>query len=336
MIPSLKKSFGSLIENVTENIGLSKIQKMLNSQFSDTLDNVLQDRKNDSANSNFSLNDKEDIIKGYLIKNVSLATATSFVPGPAGMLAGIPGIITSMANKMKCTYDIACVYGKEDLLVKDLLIDVPLQSMGVPAGLASKQNLDKIQELDQKAITEKIKALTLSLAKKKIKGSLGGFIPGMSTVFAIAQAKMEMAKTAETASSFFDPEAVIMDPILDPTLAIGDIQSEKIKALVNLLTLDSKATPEEIHFITPIIENSELSNEEKENYKNALGTSATDYTVNYSMLLNSGMTEDLIVDLAVLTKRDGEIGPRELEYVKFVADQLVINESIFNQVLYDA
>ena len=109
-------------------------------------------------------------------------------------------------------------------------------------------------------------------------------LPGMSTIFAITQAKMETAKVVATATEFFDPEESIEDPCIDDSISDEAKEEEQIKILINLMTLDSRATQEEIKFITPIIKNSSITRIKKQEYLGALKDSATDYVVDYELL----------------------------------------------------
>ena len=160
MISDLLHKITTYFKKSAQKVGLGKIQKLLEGKMSAVLDLVLSDRRNDKENKKFTKADTEKILNEYMIKNVSIATATSFIPGPAGMIAAVPSMLNSLSNQMKSTYDIACAYGKESLVVKDLLIDIPLpMSMGIPAGLASRQQLVEIAEGDANIIAEKIKGL---------------------------------------------------------------------------------------------------------------------------------------------------------------------------------
>ena len=234
-----------------------------------------------------------------MVKNVAIATATSIIPGPAGMIAAGPGMLNSMSNQMKATYDVACIHGKEDKVVKDLLIDIPLQSMGVPAGLSKIQELNELKEGEAEIIKQKIKGLGTIYAKKKMKRALTSLVPGLSTIFAITQAKMETAKVFATANSFFDPNEISEDQVLDLEISESQKEEEKIKILVNLMTLDSQTTPEELFFIQPLINKSNLSKNKKVHYLSSLGSSATDYAINFDLLKKSGDSKEVAMDLAI-------------------------------------
>jgi len=168
MANSLFNKIKGYTKSVSETIGLGQVEKILESKFGKILNTVLSERKADTENSKLSKNDTRDIINSYLKQNVILATATNFIPGPAGMLASVSNTVASLANQMKCTYDIACAYGKENMVVKDLLLDIPLQSMGIPTCLAKIQNLKTLEEGVSDIISAKIKGLGKVVIHKKL------------------------------------------------------------------------------------------------------------------------------------------------------------------------
>ena len=332
MLDKLRKGLGGILEAGSKIVGFGKIQELLERKFAAVLDLVLNERKKDTKNSGFTPKDTKSIMEGYIKQNIVLASVTSFIPGPAGLLTSVPGMVASLANQMRCSYDIACAYGKEDMVIKDLLIDIPLEAMGIPTGLHKLQNIKDLKQGAENIISEKLRGLGQVLITKKLKGAMTSLLPGMGTVVAIIQAKLETAKVAATSITFFDPDQILEELVIDDSIAVAEIQEERIKALVNLMTLDSRATTEEINFLAPLIEKSELSESKKEGFSLSLTSAVTDYEVDYGLLKKSGASEDLVVDLAVLTKRDGEIGPRELEYVKTVAKKLNINPIVYEKL----
>lgn len=333
MFNKLKNVVDTVVDKAGDLISIDKIEDMLSSKFSDLVSSVLDERREDKDNSSIQQENINEVVHQYVIKNVAVATATSFIPGPAGLLASIPNLVVSVGNQMRSVYDISCAYDKETIMNKDLLLDIPLHSMGIPSGLAGLQEAKELMESPQEVLTQKATGLGKVLVVKKLKKSLTGIVPGMGTVVAIVQAKMETAKIAASSIAFFDPSEVISDPIIDTSIPESDIELERIKSLINLMTLDSKASPKEEKFVLPIIEASSLEIDIKKEFIGALKSSKTDYTVDYEIIFRSGTGEDMVADLAVLTKRDGKIGPRELEYVKFAAEKLDIHPLIYTQLL---
>ena len=166
---TIKGKIGGALGSVSKLVGLGKIQSILENKFSDLVENVFEERKKDNDNAMLTKDDIPNVIDGYLVKNIAVATASSFIPGPAGMLAAIPNMIVSLGNQMRSIYDISCAYGKEDFINKDILLDIPLHAMGIPTGLAKLQDADNLMDSDSGALAEKAKGLVKVLVTKRLK-----------------------------------------------------------------------------------------------------------------------------------------------------------------------
>ena len=108
---------------------------------------------------------------------------------------------------------------------------------------------------------------------------------------------------------------------------------EKLKLLINLLTIDGKTADEEVSFITPIIQNSTMRLAKKEAYMDAIWQPFSDYKIDFDLIKKSGDRDEALVDLVVLAKRDQVVVPRELEYVQYAAKQLNIDDKVYQKVL---
>jgi len=333
MFTKLKNTISNSLKNPIDGIGLGIIQKALEERLERTVEEVFSERKTDLLNSNLSPLDQEKILKEYLLKNVAVASASSFIPGPAGILASVPTMMNSLVNQMKATYDISCAYGKEEKMIKDLFLDIPLQSMGISTGLAQRQNLEDFSDLENNQIKDKIIAFGKEYAKKKIKGSVTKSVPGLGTIFAIAEAKMETEKTIKTATSFFDPTQVIINPAKPDASKEDQAQEEKVKVLINLMTIDNMISPEETSCISKIIENSSLSDDKKSEYQSMLTNPSTCYDTNHNLIKEAGLGESTVLDMVVVAQRDKTIVIPEKEYIQEIASHLGIEASVYNNIL---
>ena len=333
MIKNIGSVINKAVSTVTDNVGLAAIQKALQNQLNDTIESVFLDRQNDPINSHFNPVDENKILEEYLTKNIAIATASSFIPGPAGVLAAVPSMVTTISNQMKASYDIACAYGKESLVIKDLLIDIPLQSMGVPTGLAYIQEAKTLMESSEDESQTKIIGFMKVYVQKKLKRAITRSIPGMSTTFAIAEAKLDTEKTIATASSFFDDNKTIIDPMPPQQEKLSQAEYERLKSLINLMTIDSTSSENEQAYIMPLIDNSELSDELKSSLKESIDPSLPRDEVDYEVISDAGIQEQLILDMVVLTKRDDKIVSSEIDYVKKTAEELHIDHQLYQSLL---
>lgn len=331
MINSIKNRIYVTIKKTSDKAGLAKLQTLLQDQLENTLDNVLSNRRADTENTDYSPADLQKITDKYMRMNVAIATASSFVPGPAGIITAVPSMINSINNQLKASYDIACAHGKETAIDTDILLNVMLQSRGVPTGISNLNQINKLGSAS--AISDQVVGLSQVVARKKIKSALTSMIPGLSTVFAVIEAKKETMKVVTTSCTFYDPTDVIETTSTTFQFSEEDLYEEKLKLLINLLTIDGKAAPEEVSFITPLIKNSTLSVDKKEIFSEALWKPYSDYNIDFELIRQSGDADEAMVDLAVLTKRDKVIAPEELEYVQFAAKELNIDDMVYQKIL---
>lgn len=331
MIKGFKNQIQNIVKKTTDKAGLNKLQIMLFDQLNGTIDKVLSNRKADPENSNYSPEDLQKITNKYMKLNVAIATASSFIPGPAGIITAIPSMISSMSNQLKASYDIACAHDKESALGTDVLLNVMLQSRGVPTGITDLSQVTKTASAS--AIRNQVMGLSEVVARKKIKSTLTGMIPGLSTIFAVVDAKKETMQVVSTSTAFYDPADMVVTTTTDLEFSEEELFEEKLKLLINLLTIDGKAAPEEVSFIEPIIHNCTLELAKKDAYLDALFKPYSDYKVDFDLIRQSGDADEAMVDLAVLTKRDKVIATEELEYVQYAAEQLQIDEIVYQRVL---
>ena len=118
---------------------LDAFQEKLSEEIFQVLNNVFETQRLRPDNSKLTKEDVQKIIEDYTQLNQAIAVASSFAPGPLGIMAAAPEMILTISNQMKMIYDLGCCFGKEHFLNKDLLIDVPLQAAGVFTNLSEIQ-----------------------------------------------------------------------------------------------------------------------------------------------------------------------------------------------------
>jgi len=320
MFQAIKNRIYIITTKSAEKSGLLKIQGLLEEELGTIVQKVLKDRRANIENSNYSTTDLEKITNQYMKINVALATASSFVPGPAGLITAVPIMLNTMGNQMKASYDLACAHDKENFMDQDILLNVMLNSRGIPT--------------DTDNFTDKVTGLSKNVARKKIRSALSSMIPGLSTIFAVINAKKETMKVVTTSCSIYEsPEVLKTVTTSDFKFSEKQLFEEKLKLLINLLTVDGKTASEEVSFITPIIQNSTLSMAKKEAYTKAIWNPVTDYKIDFDLIKKSGDADETMVDLAVLSKRDKNVAKEELDYIQHAAKELGINEKVYQKVL---
>lgn len=315
---------------------LTKTVHKLGDSFFNQLESVLQDRKNDSENSHLSQDEIDSIIKDYTNQNMAIAAGAAAAPGPLGVVAMVFEVTSVVGNQLKMTYDIACAYDKEDLINRDLLIDIPLHSYGI------ETNLDKVQTLSVEEMTESgidiLKDKSTKLAKeivnKSVKKSMVKFLPIAGSILMAVWTKSNTKKVSDAAIYFFDNQKTLEPKekkSVNTDLLL--LQQLHIQTLLNLMKADSLNTEEEISFIKPIIENSELNEVIKENLIKHLETDYT-YEIDYQQF-NKAVDEKeaLLTDLIILYKRDENSHENEIKYIHQIANELGYEKDYINELL---
>ena len=315
---------------------LQKTVNKLGDSFFEQLENVLKNRKEDSENSHLTQEEIDAVIKDYTKKNMAIAAGAAAAPGPLGVVAMVFEITSVVGNQLKMTYDIACAYDKEDLINRDLLIDIPLHAYGIDTNLDKIQNLssDDIAESGLNALKEKSTTLAKEIANKSVKKSMVKFIPIAGSVMMAVWTKSNTKKVSDAAIYFFDNKKTLVtkekttqkvDPIL--------LQQLHIQILLNLMKADSLNSEEEITFIRPMIENSDLSDALKEDLTKHLETDYI-YEIDFQQFKTADdEKEALLTDMIILYKRDGEMHADEIKYIHHVGKEFGYEKEYINDLM---
>lgn len=317
---------------------LKKTVNKLGDSFFDKLESVLQDRKEDPNNSNLTQDELEKVINDYAKKNMVIAAASAAAPGPLGVVAMVFEVTSMVGNQIKMTYDIGCAFDKENIINKDLLIDIPLHAFGIETKLDEVQNLspDEIIESSVDTIKEKTTTLAKEMATKSVKKSLVKFIPIGGSVLLSIWAKSNTQKISKSAIYFFDDKKVLKTE-KKTAKKIDYLLLEKLhlQTLLNLIKADNINSEEEIAFISPMIENSNLKESEKEELKSSLATNQI-YHPNFQSFNGApDEKEALLTDLVILYKRDELLHQNEINYILKVGKELGYEETYIQDLLAD-
>lgn len=308
----------------------------LGDSFSEKLESVLEDRKNDLNNSNLSQDQIDEVIQDYAQQNMIIAASAAAAPGPLGVVAMVFEITSVVGNQLKMTYDIACAYDKEDLINRDLLMDIPLHAMGIETNLDQIQNVSPAEMLESapELLKEKATQLATEIATKSAKKSLVKFIPVAGSVLMAIWTKSNNKKVSDAAIYFFDK---------NKTLKVDKKQVERIdtllleklhlQALLNLMKADYINSEEEIEFITPMIEQSNLEEESKAELMASLNTDLV-YSIDFQAFKHApDEKEALITDLVILYKRDNITHQNEVNFIQNTGKSLGFELEYINDLL---
>ena len=254
-----------------------------------------------------------------------IAASAAAAPGPLGVVAMVFEITGVVANQLKMTYDIACAFDKEDLINRDLLIDIPLHAMGVETNLDQIQNVNPTDLLESAPELLKEKAIKLAkeIATKSAKKSLVKFMPVAGSVLMAVWTKSNTKKVGDAAIYFFDKNKTLkVDK--KQTKKVDTLLLEKLhlQALLNLMKADSLNSKEEIEFITPMIEHANLDKKDKTDLIENLKTDLI-YSIDFKpFTYTTDEKEALLTDLVILYKRDESTHQNEINFIYETGEKL--------------
>lgn len=306
---------------------VEKIIDSLGDKFSGLLELTFSERLGNDENSQLDPTQVKAVIEKYSKLNVAIAAASAAVPGPLGILSSAGEMVLVTGNQLKMIYDLGCAHGKENLLTKDLLLDIPLQSMGVSTNLDEVQNqLNSFSESPTEILQEKATEYAKVIAIKNLQKSLVKCVPVGGSLLMSVWTKKSTKKIGKVAESFLDDAATL--PHLDAKSGFQEeepkeVLVEKIKVLATLMEQNGEIKESELAFLVPIIEQAALEENESTHLLNEAKRLGSHFDIDFTALREFGDTaDDLMTDLVILAKRDGTVGPNELAYLKYVCHEL--------------
>ncbi|MBC5796147.1 TerB family tellurite resistance protein [Sphaerospermopsis sp. LEGE 00249] len=336
----------------TSNNVIQKLQNQIGEKIITSFDMVAQDRSNYFAKNPYqhqkpSIESVNLIVNGYAKSNGGISAAANLVPGPLGMLAVAPEIVTVMRNQIAMIYDVGVAYDKQQYLNKELLAGVLISSLGTGANRVIVIEASKIitKKLTPSIFKRIVHQLTGNVVKSAGKSIVSKWLPGVGSTAMGLWSAYSTKQVGNKAIQIFEKEIEILDetqslsessieytdhllPASD--LEVNNITGErlellKIKTLINLMKVDGSIEPEEKEYLKTIITNANLTVEEIKEIKNSLSAQRTE--IDYSLIAK--YPDDalgLLIDLIALAKRDGDFHITEKMYIKQVGKLMGFSE----------
>jgi uncharacterized tellurite resistance protein B-like protein len=283
----------------------------------------------------------ENIINTCSTTNGTISGISGMLPGPAGLIAIIPELKSTLENQIVMIYDIGVAHGKEEQMSKEMVLALAMQSglgsIGINA-LARQGEKILIKKASVKVFQQLAKIMGIRLTAGVIKSAVAKFVPvlgGLAIGVWVKYTTTEMGEnTAVILSKKIDiKETDQFDEYqLDPEETL-EILENKVIILMNLMKADGDSKDKEKEYIKQIIENIDFSYFTTAKLRVDLELSSQS-EVDF-LLLNKASKSDkdsLLIDMISLAKRDGEVHAKEFEYIMQVCEKLnldakfVINE----------
>lgn len=347
----------------------SKIQEKLTENLNDVFDQVITDRRKHYIENPQEVPQRKDVdalINRWANTNALVAGAAGLIPGPWGMLAAVPEIVTVVRNQTKMIFDICVALGQHRHISRELLVGILLSSMGSGTGslIAVQGGKLLVKRASLRVMQKIIAMLGGKVTQQLLKSMVGKWLPVVGAAAMAAWARYTTKKLGEEACELLSKEIVDGEELVDdgdaevtvtprasvslpnddpgplantavragtvPRDLSGRVEIAKIRALINVMLADQEAAPEEVAFIQDLIDNSELPEPDRHVLRQALAAGKRTQ-VDYGAM--SASPEDragLLFSMVALAKRDGVVHLAERLYIKQVAQQLGFSESDVN------
>ncbi len=324
-----------------------KLQAQLAEKMMGLFDAVVSERSSYFAQNPSQIFDQKSvssIINSYSVTNAGISGAASLVPGPFGMLAVIPELGVVIRNQLAMIYDIGMVYGKEDVLNKELLAGVFLTAMGASAASLLLMHGSKVlvKRVTLRVFQKAVVLLAGRITQQALKSAISKWLPGVGAAAMAAWTGYMTLQVGKKAEEILSREIELSDDtvedvpiinvsaqtIFEPTSKQATSRSSvnvampKIQTLINLMKIDGAVQPEEKEYVKTMLCNAGLTTTEMAEVSSVLSTGQK-FTVDYSAIASSpDEAVGLLIDLVALAKRDGTFHIAEKIYIKQVGKLL--------------
>lgn len=338
--------------NLESNDIAEKLQAQLAEKMMGLFDSVVSERSSyfeKNPNQVFDQKSVSSIINSYSVTNAGISGAASLVPGPFGMLAVIPELGVVIRNQLAMIYDIGMVYGKEDVLNKELLAGIFLTAMGVSAASLLLMHGSKVlvKRVTLRVFQKVVVLLAGRITQQALKSAISKWLPGVGAAAMAAWTGYMTLQVGKKAEEILSREIGLSDETVEEfstvnvaAQTVSDSISEqaaskrsenvavpKIQTLINLMKIDGAVQPEEKEYVKTMLCNASLTTAEMAGVSSVLSTGQK-FNVDYLAIAGSpDEAVGLLVDLVVLAKRDGTFHIAEKIYIKQVGKLLGFSDS---------
>ena len=338
---------------------IQNLQAQLAEKMIDLFDLVVSDRRSYFAENPDKIPDEESIdsiINSYSATNGSVSGAMGLVPGPWGMVAVIPELLTVIRNQLAMIYDIGMAHGKSKVLTKELLAGIFITAMGASAGslLVLHGNKVLVSRVTLRVFQKTVSLLAGRVTQQALKSAISKWLPIVGAAAMATWSIWMTQQTGKKAKEVFSKDIEVSEnPVEEGTKPIdvtattiptstfaqadvivnSGVDIAKIQTLINLMRVDGTVKPEEREYIKTILCNANLTSNEIAEMRQTLSVDkkfSVDYT---AMKASPDDAIGLLVDLITLAKRDGTFHITEKMYIKQVGRLLGFSDSDIEETI---
>jgi len=316
-------------------MSLEEIQAKISEQIHSHFESLINERKEYyQSNQKPTAEDTDSIVTKFCGINSAISFGSSILPAPLGLATIIPEIGATMSNHSKMVYDLCIAKGKEEQITTELLMTLTFQLTGgaIIIGIAEKQaSKFIINKLSPKLMKQVCESFAIKITSNAAKSSVAKFIPVLGAAAFSAWA------TYTTYSIGNESIQVLNGTIQNTNIEISEfkdinkgdtttdltIEEEKIYVFLNLMKADEDIADVEQKFISDIIDSLDFGYFTKGKLSLQLHTSLKN-DIDFAILnkMNKVEKETFFIDMVTLTKRDGVVQLKELEYILEVSNKI--------------
>ncbi len=284
----------------------------------------------------------EKMIANYSNTNAVISGGASLIPGPFGMAASVPEIISVIRNQLAMIYDIAKANGHKEI-TKELMLGVMISAMGNATGnlLIIQGQKIVVKRVGARAIQKVIIILGGKITQQTAKSMAAKWLPVAGAVAMAAWSKYSTNKLGTKSVEIFSKEIVMEDDEIKeidlPFSAVVETNCDdfameklKIRIIINLIKIDGKIDDREIELLEELMDKFQLESNDKLELISEIN-SKNKISIDYNLL--KGNSEEilyLLIDLVAIAKADGEIHITEKLFIKEVAKSLAFDQNDLN------
>lgn len=331
-------------------------QSVLNKKIQEVLYSTVQGRKEAYEKGTVKAINRANIFE-LIAKtsntNAAISGAVGMIPGPWGMAAAVPEIVLIIKNQMRMIYDIGMAQGKSTKdMTPELILGVFVSSTGSAAvGVLSMQGSKILVKRSSLRVIQKVIAILGGRVTQQVaKSAVAKWIPIAGAVAMAAWSKISTKKLGDKALEIFSKEIVYEGEEINKTIELNDndykemvvdesnneqedYPREKIKVLINLVKVDGKLDERELEFMSDIITDSILNENEKTQLIQSLSTKEM-LDIDFEILKSvPNESIPLMLDLIRLSNIDEELHVTEKMYIKQIGKALDFDKEEINELL---
>lgn len=295
--------------------------------------------------------DVDGLISSYANEIGAATAAVNLIPGPAGMIATVPEVITMIRKQVRMIYDIGKAYGKDDaVLTQEMLLGIAFSATGtLGAGLFVVQGTKVFLKRATLKVIQKVLAQFGTRVTQKVISSMGAkWLPLVGAGVMGLWSRSSTKSIGMIAKDVFSKEIIVEDveekretsftADEKPATASTDaVEYEKIKALISMLHTSKKSSEKKKDFIEKLIDSNKYFDSEEAHALRELNFKGEKTDVNYAVFDNNPEASlALLMDMVMLAVSDGKISSAESIFIKTVAKKLNIDPKDAEELIDDA